>query len=172
MRRAGLGLVAAPSLFRCVSTVGGFLPPRVCTQPQPCYQLVAWGSPICAKLPVAISVVQPRGLGHPWSAYSIVGEQLWGAVIVVDPWSVGTQHMVFHYMPQHLIKNTQFSERNCYKWRCKTMRSKVIEPQGDTRFNVKTPLNARAKNHWHQPASTSTMIGVRLQMPTVVAYKK
>jgi hypothetical protein len=58
----------------------------------------------------------------------------------------------------------------CYKqWR-KTARSKEIKPQGDTRFYVENPLNARGKNRGRQPVRTSTVIGVRLQ--TAAAYKK
>jgi hypothetical protein len=48
---------------------------------------------------------------------------------------------------------------------------KEIKPQGDTRFNVGNPLDTRGKNHGRQPASNFTMIGVRLQTPTAVAYK-
>jgi hypothetical protein len=60
----------------------------------------------------------------------------------------------------------------CYKlWR-KRREVKEIKPQGNTRFNVENPPNMRGKNHGRQPASNFTMIGVRLQTPTVVAYKK
>jgi hypothetical protein len=63
-------------------------------------------------------------------------------------------------------------EKDCYKRRHKTVRSKEVKPQGDTRFKIENPLNVRGKNHICQPASNSTMIGVRLQTLTAAAYKK
>jgi hypothetical protein len=44
--------------------------------------------------------------------------------------------------------------------------------QGDTRFNVDNTLNTREKNHGRQPVANFTMIGVWLQTPMMMAYKK
>jgi hypothetical protein len=60
----------------------------------------------------------------------------------------------------------------CYQRLRKRHEVKEIKPQGDTIFNVENPPNTRGKNQGRQPASNFTMIGVQLQTPTAVAYKK
>jgi hypothetical protein len=54
----------------------------------------------------------------------------------------------------------------------KRTRSKEIKPHETRDFNVENSLNTRGKNHGRQPSSNFTMIRVRLQTPTAMAYKE